>query len=102
MLCEAFGWRQESGFVSQISGVARPTLGERAATQHGDARRAIDGCYLPDARCGAGRMPVLNVVAKAAVVDHVVELDGGVVGAGGSEKVDHGRMRERGPRPKRQ
>ena len=69
----------------------------RAAAQHGNARGAVHRGDATDARGSAGGEPVLDVVAEAAMVHDVVELDGRVVAAGRHEIVDHRRVVERAP-----
>jgi len=71
---------QEASLVHQVSGVAGPAFGHRAAAKHADARGAVDRRHLPNARRGARGVVVLRVMPDATVVHDVVELDHAIVG----------------------
>ena len=77
---DALERREEPELLHQLRRVARPTLGHRAAAEHANAIRAIDGRDLANARpLLVVRVPVLHVMADRAVVHDVIQLDRAVV-----------------------
>jgi hypothetical protein len=84
----ALGRGEKTELVGQVGGVARPTFSQRSTAQHGDAGGAIGSSDAANAGWGTGGKPVLDVVAEAAVVHHMVELDGGIISARRYKVVD--------------
>jgi len=70
---------EETGLVHHAGDIAGPAFGHGPATEHSDARGAVHGGDAADARGGVVGVPVLHMMANAAVVNDVVELDHAVV-----------------------